>query len=97
MAEAATDEKSLAGRFWEFAKERAQAIPGEIGQAVAAEAQRAAADIGSTYQACLWNGWHTQSAAVESPEQISEQLAKDQENKKLEAEKSSPMVGLEKD
>ncbi len=56
-----------------------------------------AADIGSTFQACLWAGWHTQSASIDAPEHISEELAKQEQNKKLEPEKEAPTVGLEKE
>jgi hypothetical protein len=64
---------------------------------LANEGMRAVADIGSTFQACLYSGWHTQSAAIASPEHIAEDAAKQQEQNKVEPEEQKSMVGLEKE
>lgn len=78
---------------WEGFKAGLRDAASDIG----AEMQRGAADIGSTYQACLYSGWHTQSAAIELPEHIAEDAAKQQIQDKVEPEKESPTVGLEKE
>jgi len=84
-------EKSTGAKLW-----------GGIKSAVASTvysdgAQHAAADIGSTFQACLYSGWHTQSAAIDSPEQIAEGQAKDQLKNDVEQEQETPKVGLERE
>jgi hypothetical protein len=93
VAETETSGKSFGSKVWDFAKSTAKNAATDIG----AEMGRAVADVGSTYQACLYNGWHSQSASIESPEQISEQMVKDEQNKKLEVEKDQPRIGLERE
>ncbi len=87
------DTEPSRGGAWEGFKAGLRDAASDIG----AELQRAGADIGSTYQACLYSGWHTQSAAIDSPEHIAEDAAKQQIHDKVEPQQEGPKVGLEKE